>query len=116
MRTLSKALAVDWPSAFLRTFEDDQGLLVAAFDRQVSLNNPIGVPIGPITQHNQGLLVAAFDRQVSLNNPIGVPIGPITQHNQGLLVAAFDRQVSHVGRGRGYCRAREEEGSAQRRR
>jgi hypothetical protein len=87
MRTLSKALAVDWPSAFLRTFEDDQGLLVAA-----------------------------FDRQVSLNNPIGVPIGPITQHNQGLLVAAFDRQVSHVGRGRGYCRAREEEGSAQRRR
>jgi hypothetical protein len=35
MRRLSKALAADWPKAFLRTFEDKQGLLVTAFDRQV---------------------------------------------------------------------------------
>jgi len=35
MHRLSKALAADWPKAFLRTFEDKQGLLVTAFDRQV---------------------------------------------------------------------------------
>jgi len=34
MHRLSKALAADWPKAFLRTFEDKQGLLVTAFDRQ----------------------------------------------------------------------------------